>query len=127
VFGFSTSRVDSLIGAGAEFKGQIHVEGSIIIDGRVDGNVTANGRITLGKHGAVNGNLHAPEIVIGGKVQGHVVSTGRVQLLPGAHVDGDIKSPSLSVAEGANFSGKVGMSGSVLALADGFEGKLKAR
>jgi cytoskeletal protein CcmA (bactofilin family) len=127
MFGLSGGRVDSLIGTGAEFRGNINVEGSIVVDGKVDGNISASGRITLGQHAAVRGNLSAPDIIIGGKVHGQVVSTGRVQLLPGAHVDGDIKVPKLAVAEGANFSGKIGMAGSVMAVVEGSEGRVRNR
>lgn len=118
MFGVKGGRVDTLLGAGAEFKGHIHVEGGIVVDGKVDGNITATERISLGKHGAVRGNLNAPQISIAGKVHGHVVGSARVQLLPGAHVDGDIKAPRLNVADGATFSGKVGMAASVQALPD---------
>ena len=121
MFGLGGGRVDTLLGAGAEFRGNINVEGSIIIDGKVDGNVNASGRITLGMHAAVRGNLNAPTIIIGGKVHGHVVATAQARLLPGAHVDGDIKAPKLVVDLGATFSGKVGMAGSVQAVSDGSE------
>jgi cytoskeletal protein CcmA (bactofilin family) len=127
MFGLTGGRVDTLIGTGAEFRGNISVEGSIVVDGKVDGNISASGRITLGSHAAVHGNLNAPDIIVGGKVHGNAVSTGRVQLLPGAHVDGDIKSPKLIVAEGANFSGKVGMAGSVLAATDSSDSKVRNR
>ncbi len=115
MFGFGSrgSRIDTLLGAGAEFKGNIQVEGSIVIDGKVDGHINATERITLGSHAAVRGNLNAPHITIGGKVHGHVVGSSRVQLLTGAHVDGDIKAPILNVADGATFSGKIGMAASV--------------
>ena len=118
MFGFRGNRVDTLLGAGAEFKGNIGVEGSIVIDGKVDGHVTASERITLGAHAAVRGNLSAPHITIGGKVHGHVVASTRAQLLAGAHVDGDIKAPVLNVADGATFSGKIGMAASVQNLPD---------
>ncbi len=68
MFGLTGGRVDTVLGAGAEFKGNIHVEGSIVIDGKVDGHISASERITLGAHGAVRGNLSAPDITIGGKV-----------------------------------------------------------
>ena len=119
MFGLSGGRVDTFLGPGAEFRG------NIVVEGRVDGHITAGGRITLGAGGAVKGNLTAPDIIIGGKVHGHVIAVGRAQLLATAHVDGDIKSPRLNVAEGATFSGKVGMAGSVQAAADGFESRAK--
>jgi cytoskeletal protein CcmA (bactofilin family) len=103
------SRIDTVLGQGSEFRGNISVEGGIVVDGKVEGNVSATERITLGAHGSVKGNLQAPEIVVGGKVQGQVTATGRAELLATAHVDGDVKTPRLVMTEGALFSGKVGM------------------
>jgi cytoskeletal protein CcmA (bactofilin family) len=102
-------KVDTLIGQGAEFKGNISIEGAVVIDGKVDGNVTASERITLGVHAAVKGNLQAPEVIIGGKLHGNVQAGSRGELLASAHVDGDIRAPRLLVHDGATLSGKVGM------------------
>jgi cytoskeletal protein CcmA (bactofilin family) len=110
MFGFG-GRVDTLLGTGAEFRGNLTVEGACVIDGRVEGNVTATERVTLGQHGSVKGNVTAPDIVVGGKVSGHVHASGRAELLGGCHIEGDIRTPRLTVAEGARFDGKVGMEG----------------
>jgi cytoskeletal protein CcmA (bactofilin family) len=64
---FFGSKVDSILGAGAELKGNLQVEGSCVVDGRIEGNVTASERITLGAHAQVRGNLSAPEVVVGGR------------------------------------------------------------
>jgi cytoskeletal protein CcmA (bactofilin family) len=102
------SRIDTVLGQGAEFRGNISVEGGIVVDGKVEGNVSATERITVGAHGSVKGNLHAPEIVVGGKVQGQVTATSRAEMLATAQVDGDVRTPRLVMTEGALLSGKVG-------------------
>jgi len=112
MFGFG-GKIDTLLGQGAEFKGNISVEGSIVIDGKVEGNVNASERITLGLHGHVRGNLSAPEVVIGGKLTGHVLASDRAELLATAHVDGDIKATRLVMLDGAALTGKVGMAEAV--------------
>jgi cytoskeletal protein CcmA (bactofilin family) len=103
------AKVDTLVGQGAEFKGNITVEGSIVIDGRVEGNVAASERVTLGTHGNVRGNLSAPEVVVGGKVQGNISCAERAELMASAQVLGDIRAPRMIMADGAQVSGKVGM------------------
>ena len=107
MFGFG-GKIDTLLGQGAEFKGNISVEGGIVIDGKVEGNVSASERVTLGLHGHVRGNLSAPEVVIGGKLTGHVMASDRAELLATAHVDGDIKATRLVMADGSALTGKVG-------------------
>jgi len=103
------ARIDTLLGQGAEFRGNITVEGSIVVDGRMEGNISATGRITLGTHGNVRGNLAAPEVVIGGKLHGNVTCGERAELLGSALVNGDIRAPRLAMAEGAQVTGKIGM------------------
>jgi cytoskeletal protein CcmA (bactofilin family) len=103
------SRIDTLVGQGCEFKGQVTVDGGIVVDGRVEGNITATERITVGVHGQVRGNLTAPEVVVGGRVQGLISASGRAELLAGAHIDGDIRAARLTMADGAVLTGKVGM------------------
>jgi cytoskeletal protein CcmA (bactofilin family) len=102
-------KTDTLLGQGAEFKGNINVEGGIVIDGKVEGNVSASERITVGLHGNVRGNLSAPEVVVGGKVDGNVLASDRAELLATAHVDGDIKAVRMVMVDGASLTGKVGM------------------
>lgn len=102
-------KVDTIIGSGAELRGPIHVDGSIVIDGKVEGNVAATERITLGVHAAVKGNLTAPEIIVGGKLHGHVLASVHAEILHSAHIDGDVRTPRLNLHDGATLSGKVSM------------------
>lgn len=108
MFGFG-SRVDTLLGQGSEVRGQLNVDGGIVVDGKVEGNISATERITVGAHGQVRGNLTAPEVVVGGRVQGLITASGRAELMLGAHVDGDIRAARLTMADGAILTGKVGM------------------
>ena len=103
------SHIDTVLGEGSEFRGNLSVDGGIVVDGKVEGNINATERITIGVHGSVRGNLAAPEIVVGGKVQGQVTASGRAELLASAQLDGDLRAPKLVMTEGARLSGKIGM------------------
>lgn len=117
-------KVDTLIGQGAELRGPISVEGSIVIDGKVEGNVSASERITLGLHAAVQGTLQAPEIIVGGKLHGHVHAGIFAEILSSAHIDGDVRTPRLNVQDGATVSGRIGMA---TARTEAVEGKPNRR
>jgi cytoskeletal protein CcmA (bactofilin family) len=106
------SRIDTVLGQGSEFRGNISVEGGIVVDGKVEGNISATERITIGAHGSVKGNLQAPEVVVGGGVQGQVTASGRAELLATAKLEGDVRAPKLVMMEGALLSGKVGIEAS---------------
>jgi cytoskeletal protein CcmA (bactofilin family) len=103
------AKIDTLLGQNAEIKGNVSVDGAVVIDGRLEGDVTATDRITIGTHGQVRGNLNAPEVVVGGTVFGDISAPERAELLAGAQVAGDIRSPRLSVADGARVSGRMDM------------------
>jgi cytoskeletal protein CcmA (bactofilin family) len=108
MFGFG-GRIDTIVGAGAELRGPLSVDGAVVVDGRVDGGITATERITLGQNAQVSGNLHAPVVIVGGKLHGSVYAAERAEILASAHIDGDVRAPRLSLADGATLSGKVGM------------------
>jgi cytoskeletal protein CcmA (bactofilin family) len=102
-------KVDTLIGQGAELRGPISVDGAIVVDGKVEGSISATERITLGVHAAVRGTLQAPLVVVGGKLHGTVHASERAEILATAHIDGDIRAARLLVEDGATISGKLGM------------------
>ena len=62
-----------LVGHGAKVKGDIHVK-NITINGTVEGNINASGRIFISKEGQMKGDLRAPKISImeGAKFKGSV-------------------------------------------------------
>ena len=43
----------SIIGQGTVVRGNVRGGGSLVIDGRVEGDVSVDGDVTLGEHGAV--------------------------------------------------------------------------
>lgn len=99
----------SIISPGVEIKGDITTSGSVRVDGRVVGNIQADGVVTIGERGEVKGDLKAVSIIIGGKVTGTIISQERLQLEAHAQVEGDVFASKLIVEEGARFVGKSSM------------------
>ncbi len=101
--------VDTVLGMGSDFKGQIFAKGTIRIDGRIEGNVTSEEGVIVGEKGVVKGNISAKSIMLSGKVTGNVSSIKRLEITPTGQLQGDIRTPRLVIAEGVVFKGNCDM------------------
>lgn len=103
--------VVSVVGAGMEVEGDCRCEGSIRVDGRVEGTIRAGKSVVVGEGGEVEGGIHTQDAVVAGRVTGTVHAESRVELKEGCMVEGDIHSPSVRLEEGGRLDGELDMSG----------------
>ena len=106
-----TSDRSSVIGPTLFFKGDLSAEEDLLIQGRVEGSITHTQRLTVGAQGTVKANIRAQTIVIEGTVDGDLRADKSVFVKETAKVHGNIYSPSVSILEGACFSGNIDMDG----------------
>ncbi len=99
----------SVIAVGMTVRGDLDSNGTVKIEGTVEGDVSTRAQALVAKGGAVHGDLSADEIVVGGTVTGAVRARGRVEIQTGAVVEGDITTRRILVAEGATLNGMVRM------------------
>jgi cytoskeletal protein CcmA (bactofilin family) len=99
----------SIIAAGVRIAGDIESQGTLKIDGQIDGSVLNARQVMLGRDGAINGNVSADEVVVGGTIEGSVHARTRLELQSSAAVHGDIETKSIVVLEGAKINGVVRM------------------
>jgi cytoskeletal protein CcmA (bactofilin family) len=97
----------SVIGAGTVVRGNLEGDGSLEVFGRVEGDVTTTGDVTIGESGAVRGQITAARISVHGAVQGDLSGTEAVLLERGAKVVGDLSAPRIGIANGALVRGSV--------------------
>ncbi len=100
---------DTIIGPELIIDGNIKSEASVRIDGRVIGRVESQDSVDLGPGSSVSSEVHGLRVVVAGSVAGNVEARERVDLMAGAKLTGDVRSPRLTIADGANFRGKVDM------------------
>jgi len=103
------SKLDTLVGQGATFEGNIVIEGGARIDGKLKGKVNAKGTVVVGKTGKVDGEITAKSAVIGGEVKGIIKVQDRVEFESGAKFDGEVYCKTLVVQEGVIFDGSCTM------------------
>src|SRR2546425_11361455 len=87
----------TFLGKGAQFKGIIHFEGTIRIDGRLEGEIHTKGTLMVGEHAVIEGDISADTMVSGGNMNGNVTASQKVQLLSAVVVTGTTKTPLLAI------------------------------
>ena len=103
-----TARGLSCLGASLEIKGKISGEEDLQIDGKVEGSIALQGqRLTVGRSGQLNSEVHAREVVVYGKVQGNLRASDRVEIKKDGSVTGDITTSRISIEDGAYFKGRI--------------------
>ena len=95
----------TLLAKGVELRGEIKVEGTVRIDGRLEGAVHTNGEIIVGEDGVVKGAISVGSLISSGRIEATVTATGRVQLLKTAILIGEVDCPIMLMEEGAKFQG----------------------
>lgn len=97
----------SVLDAHVVVRGDIETDGTLRIDGRLEGNVVRAGSIVIGPTGSVAGNVHAAELVLAGAVHGNIEVDRRVELEQTAHVVGDIAADAILIHEGGKVHGRL--------------------
>src|SRR3712207_5855576 len=97
----------SVLDAQMLVRGDLTTEGTIRIDGRLEGSILHSDIVVIGAKASVIGNIIAREVVVGGSVEGNITAESRVELDSAAVVLGDIVAGSILTHEGAQIRGKV--------------------
>lgn len=107
------SFINSIVGEGTEFRGDLKLNGLLRIDGDFTGSITTDGKILVGKNGRAECTIKAGTVVVGGIVRGNITSTEKVIVLSTGMVIGNISTPRLIVEEGVVLNGNCVISKSV--------------
>jgi cytoskeletal protein CcmA (bactofilin family) len=99
------SFINSLVGEGTVFRGDMELNGLLRIDGDFSGKISTPDKVLVGKNGRADCDIHAGTVVIGGLVKGNLYATQKVLILSTGLVLGNIHTPRLIVEEGVLLHG----------------------
>jgi cytoskeletal protein CcmA (bactofilin family) len=99
--------VISIIGPGMTVNGDCETEGTLRIEGTVNGKVVAGKAVVVGRDGKVKGDIFTQDAVIGGHVTGKVIAESRLELQETSVVDGEIQARRIKLEEGGKVNGTV--------------------
>lgn len=107
--GPSEPSVQAHLGKGSRVEGKLSFEGSVRIDGQVDGEIQAQDAVIIGETAVVKAQITAGTVILTGRLQGDVVARKRVELRAPGKLTGNITTPSLVIHEGVTFEGHCSM------------------
>lgn len=101
--------VSAFVGKGVEFKGTITYNGTVRIDGTLDGEIHTEGVLLVGEEAVITAKVTAGTIVCKGKITGDIQAKEKIKLRAPAVISGGVKTPMLSIEEGVLFNGTLEM------------------
>jgi cytoskeletal protein CcmA (bactofilin family) len=100
----------SYVGSKTTIKGDLECREDFLVEGAVEGNLSSEGLIVLGKDAVVKGEVSAKEAAISGIVVGTVRCSERLEIYGSAKIIGIIQAPVLKVTSGAQINARIIMS-----------------
>jgi len=98
--------INSIVGEGARFKGDVSLKGLFRIDGDFSGNIRKADKVLIGRNGRAQCSIKAGTVVVGGVVKGDIHSTEKVVVLSTGMIIGNISTPRLMVEDGVVLNGR---------------------
>jgi cytoskeletal protein CcmA (bactofilin family) len=105
--GSNGSGSHATIGTGTRVRGKITGEGSLLVEGEVDGEIRIDGQLSIAPGGSVTSGVEASEVHVEGSLEGDVKASGDVVIAAGARVRGDVQGAHVAIEEGAQFAGRL--------------------
>lgn len=103
----ATENAISIVGPGMRVVGDCDTDGTLRIEGTVQGTVRAGKAVVVGKDGVVNGDVITQDAIIGGRVNGSVLAESRLELQTTCVVEGEIRARRIKLDEGGRLNGTV--------------------
>jgi cytoskeletal protein CcmA (bactofilin family) len=115
----SPESVISIIGPGMAIVGDCETDGTVRVEGTVEGSIKAGKAVVIGKQGTVTGDVITQDAVVSGRVNGTLMAQSRLELQATCHIEGEVHTRRMQLEEGAVLNGTVHMSGEPPKMATG--------
>lgn len=106
------SKIETVIGPNAYFKGELQSDGGVRVDGIFEGTIDITGNLVIGEGAKIIADVKANNISISGAIKGNI-NGNRVEILETGRVWGDLTINSLLLNEGAYLRGQTTMHGDI--------------
>ncbi|MGP1459429.1 MAG: bactofilin family protein [Treponema sp.] len=97
--------INTLIGNGSFVRGNMTINGSVSIDGDLDGNLKTDAAAIISANARIRGNIEAASAIIGGIVLGDITARDSVKLLSSSAVIGNIITRKVQMEDKVVFHG----------------------
>ena len=73
---------NTFIAKGSEFVGKLTFEGTVVIDGKADGEIFSKGTLIIGPSGDIKAKINVETVVLSGTVNGNIYAAKKIEMLP---------------------------------------------
>jgi cytoskeletal protein CcmA (bactofilin family) len=101
---------DTVLSADIDFSGTLNFEKSLLVRGKLCGEIDARGLLMVDEGAVVEANISASRVVIRGQVKGNVRATEKVELTVTGKLAGNVTAPEILMETGCFFNGLCTMS-----------------
>src|ERR687892_1853904 len=92
--------LSAYIDEASEIEGKYTFSGTVMLNGKLSGEITTKDTLIIGEKGVVHACIRAGIVLVNGEVVGNIFGTERVELRGSARVVGDVEAPVVVVEEG---------------------------
>jgi cytoskeletal protein CcmA (bactofilin family) len=109
----STQDFGTIIGADANFKGELSFDSAAKLLGKFEGSINAKGKFHVSDGAQCRATVKAKEISMEGSVEGNVEALDRVEIKTKGAILGDVTAARMVMADGASIDGhcRIGVNG----------------
>ena len=100
------SSVSAFIGVDVTLEGKMKFRGTVNIEGRFKGEISAEGTLIIGDKAILEAEIHVSSIAITGQVKGNIKADKKIEIHAPGKVWGDIQAPVIEIHPGAVLQGK---------------------
>jgi cytoskeletal protein CcmA (bactofilin family) len=99
----------TLLGKGVNFKGIVSFNGTVRVDGHIEGEIHTTGTLIVGEHAVIEGIVSVGILMNSGKINGTITASEKIHILNPGVLVGDIRTPVIAIEEGSRFHGMCDM------------------
>jgi cytoskeletal protein CcmA (bactofilin family) len=104
-----TGDINTILGKETSFKGVLTYEGTVKIDGNVEGEIIAKDTLIIGEDAEINANIDVGRLISRGRIRGNITVKDRAEFFAPAVLHGNIHTPVIVIEDGVIFEGKCEM------------------
>lgn len=105
----SSGASHNTLAQGTIIKGEIKAEEDLRIDGKLQGNIECSGRVVIGPHAQIEGDIHCINVDLLGTINGKLFVQETFSLRASGTFIGEVVAGNLEIEPGATFNGSCKM------------------
>ncbi len=106
----NSASISTFLGFGSRIEGTVEFQGTLRLDGQVNGKISSRGgTLIVGEKAVIEADIIVDTIIIMGEVSGTIDAKERIEVHPPGRLNGDIQAGVISIEPGGLFNGKCAM------------------